>query len=410
MNAEIIAVGSELLLGQITNTNAQYISEQLASIGINVYYHTVVGDNPERLTAAVSIARKRADCIILTGGLGPTKDDLTKETIGGLMGKTLVYDDEALKSILSWYEATGKVMTENNRKQALVIEGSHVLLNRHGMAPGMIVKPDHILYMLLPGPPSEMRPMFADFAMPYLSNLADEPIYSRVLHYFGIGESTLETEIIDLIDAQTNPTIAPLAKDGEVTLRLSVRHASKDQAMALLDNMEHQINERVGGFFYGYDESSLPKETSSLLLKNGLTIAGAESLTGGLFSKEITDIPGSSKVFNGSVIAYTNEVKKTILNVPTSILSSEGAVSAGCAEAMASNIRSLTGSNIGISFTGVAGPEESEGKPVGTVYIGLSGDFGTTSHKYSLQGTREGIQMRSVKYGWDLIRRQLQGL
>ncbi len=407
MNAEIIAVGSELLLGQIANTNAQFISEQLAFLGINVYYHSVVGDNPDRLKDVVKTAQSRADLIIFTGGLGPTKDDLTKETISELLGKRLAYNEEALDSIVDYYKSTGKVMTENNRKQALIIEGSHVLPNRHGMAPGMVAEKDGKHYILLPGPPFEMQPMFSEFAQPFLMERASEPIVSRVLRYFGIGESALETEIMDLIDKQTNPTIAPLAKAGEVTLRLTASHPDAAEANRLLDDMEHQINLRAGGYFYGYGETSLSEETFKLLKQNNWTAASAESLTGGLFSKQMTAIPGSSAVFKGSVVAYSNDVKHQLLNVTEELLAKEGAISAACAEAMAKNIRMITGSEFGISFTGVAGPDESEGKPAGTVYIGLSDQSGTFSRKLLLKGTRESIRNRTVKHGWDLLRRHV---
>ncbi|MDP4156429.1 MAG: CinA family nicotinamide mononucleotide deamidase-related protein, partial [Bacillota bacterium] len=243
MNAEIIAVGSELLLGQIVNTNARYISQNLAEIGINVFYHTVVGDNPDRLKSAIEIAEKRSNLIIFTGGLGPTKDDLTKETIAKHLGKKLVFDQDALDSITAYFERTNRTMTENNRKQALVLEGSHVLPNDHGMAPGMMLADGDHVYMLLPGPPKEMEPMFFVYGRTVLAAQmkTSEKIVSRVLRFFGIGEASLETEIEDLIDRQTNPTIAPLAADGEVTLRLTAKHKDAAVAENMLDDTEKQI-------------------------------------------------------------------------------------------------------------------------------------------------------------------------
>lgn len=405
MNAEIIAVGSELLLGQIANTNAQFLSEQLALLGINVYYHTVVGDNVERLKETVKQAEKRADLLIFTGGLGPTKDDLTKETIAQLIGRKLVYDEEALESILDYYKRTGRHMTENNRKQALIIEGSEVLPNRHGMAPGMLAELNDHTYILLPGPPFEMKPMYLDFAKPQLSERYSEHIVSRVLRFFGIGESTLETDIIDLIDKQSNPTIAPLAKESEVILRLTAKHENRAYAESLIDQTEKLINDRVGQFFYGYDETSLPETAFQLLKENGLTIAAAESLTGGLFSQQFTDIPGASGIFKGAIVCYTNDVKEQQLLVPADLLETEGAVSEACSKIMAQNIREQCGSDLGISFTGVAGPEKSEGKDVGTVYIGLADAKGTYSFPYRFNGTRGAIRARTAKSGFDLIRR-----
>lgn len=259
MNAEIIAVGSELLLGQIANTNAQFLSKQLAEIGINVYYHTVVGDNPARLADVIKISQSRSDLIIFTGGLGPTKDDLTKETIAKMLDKQLVFDEDALHSIEDYFKRTNRHMTENNKKQALVIDGSTILPNDHGMAPGMALEVNKITYMLFPGPPKELNPMFLSYGAPFLLESLGvvERIESRVLRFFGIGESQLETELEDLIDNQTNPTIAPLAGDGEVTIRLTAKHSSLEAANQLLDETEAEILKRVGPFLYGYDSTSL---------------------------------------------------------------------------------------------------------------------------------------------------------
>lgn len=406
MNAEIIAVGTELLLGQIANTNAQFISKELADLGINVYYHTVVGDNSSRLKSAIAIAESRSNLIIFTGGLGPTKDDLTKETIAAHLGKNLVYDSESLKSIESYFEKTNRHMTENNRKQAMVIEGSHVLPNDHGMAPGMAIVMDKRIYILLPGPPSEMQPMMAHYGYDYLaSKLTDrEKIVSRVLRFFGIGEAALETEIEDLIEQQTNPTIAPLAGDGEVTLRLTAKHSSFSEAERLLDLTEAQIRLRVGQFLYGYDESSLLEEAMKLLKQHGLTIAVAESLTGGMFQQQITTVSGASKVLKGGVVCYTNEVKRNILNVSEEIIQRDGVVSEACAAELARNVAELLNAKIGISFTGVAGPDEQEGKPVGTVFIGLHHEGRPTIVKQlRLSGNRDSIRNRTVKFGFHLL-------
>jgi nicotinamide-nucleotide amidase len=402
MNAEIIAVGSELLLGQIVNSNARFISQQLAGIGINVFFHTVVGDNPDRLRSVIEIAEKRSNLIIFTGGLGPTKDDLTKETIARHLGKNLVMDQEALESIELYFKKANRVMTENNKKQALVLEDSTILPNHHGMAPGMIVENGNCVYMLLPGPPKEMEPMFLHFGTAALSKQVktDEKIVSRVLRFFGIGEAALETEIMDLIDQQTNPTIAPLAADGECTLRLTAKHHDLQTAEVMLDEVEGNIRARVGQFLYGYDNTSLVAELMKALKEKKLTISAAESLTGGLFQQELTSVPGVSSVLKGGVVCYTNEVKKKVLKVKTETIEKYGVVSQECAKELAENVAALVSADIGISFTGVAGPDELEGKPVGTVYIGISiKGKQTVVEKLKLGGSREANRSRSVKYG-----------
>lgn len=402
MNAEIIAVGSELLLGQIVNTNARFLSQQLAGLGIDVYYHTVVGDNPDRVKAAIEHAETRSEIIIFTGGLGPTKDDLTKETIASHLGKALVMDETALASIELFFKRANRVMTENNRKQALVLEGSQILANDHGMAPGMVLETGGHIYMLLPGPPKEMEPMFLDYGGPVLSSEtgSNEKIVSRVLRFFGIGEAALETEILDIIEAQSNPTIAPLAGDGEVTLRLTAKHLDENSAHMMLDDVEKNINQRVGEFLYGYDNTSLLQELMNSLNERKLTITAAESLTGGLFQQELTTLSGASSVFKGGVVCYSNEIKQQILQVNQETLEKHGAVSEQCAKELAENAARIFAADIGISFTGVAGPDELEGKPVGTVYIGIAVNGSPTMvEKITLSGTRDAIRNRSVKYG-----------
>lgn len=413
MNAEIIAVGSELLLGQIVNTNAKFLSQQLADLGINVYYHTVVGDNPKRLKAAIEIAEDRSDFLIFTGGLGPTKDDLTKETIANHLNKQLIMDEQALKLIELYFERSNRVMTENNKKQAIVLEGSQVLPNEHGMAPGMFLDAKNHMYMLLPGPPKEMEPMFLKHGYPLLrSKLYEEDvIVSRILRFFGIGEALLETEIEDLIDTQSNPTIAPLASDGEVTLRLTAKHKQMETALQLLDETEEAILSRVGEYFYGYDDTSLMNETIKLIKENGLTISCAESLTGGMFQQTFTSIPGAGSYLKGGVVCYTNEVKANVLHVQQETIHKEGVVSAQCAMELAANVADLMNSDIGISFTGVAGPDELEGKAVGTVFIGiyLKGKL-KLAEKLNLGGTREAIRVRSVKYGCYFLMRHMKAM
>ncbi|AMX83970.1 competence/damage-inducible protein A [Geobacillus subterraneus] len=402
MNAEIIAVGSELLLGQIANTNAQFLSQQLAELGINVYFHTAVGDNAARLEQAVNVAQTRADLILFTGGLGPTKDDLTKETIARLLGRRLVTDEEALRAIEAYFVRTNRPMTENNKKQALVLEGSAVLKNEHGMAPGMALSVNGITYMLLPGPPKEMRPMFTKYGRAFLRSAfsLSERIESRVLRFFGIGESALETALADLIDAQSNPTIAPLAGDGEVTLRLTAKHRDGAEAKRLLDETEAAILMRVGRYCYGYNDETLFTKTIERLKERGWTVAAAESLTGGWFLEQLTAIAGASAVVQGGVVCYTNGVKEQVLGVPQPLLETDGAVSEPCARLLAENVRAMCGADVGISFTGVAGPDPLEGHPPGTVYVGIAvRGRDTAVHRLTLSGTRDDIRVRTAKYG-----------
>jgi nicotinamide-nucleotide amidase len=410
MNAEIIAVGSELLLGQIVNSNAQFISEQLAEMGVNVYYHTSVGDNPERLHHAITVAQERADLLIFTGGLGPTKDDLTKETIAKALGTTLTMDEDALESIKRYFNKVNRDMTPNNEKQALILAGSRVLKNEHGMAPGMLLNKDGKAYMLLPGPPSEMKPMFSKYGKQAIFTLLKkrEIIHSRVLRFFGIGEAQLETELEDLIDKQTNPTIAPLAGDGEVTLRLTAKHESKDIATSLLDTVEQNIMGIAGDYFYGYNQDSLVEVGFKLLKEKGLTLSCAESLTGGLFQAQLASLPGASSILNGGVVCYQDEVKTTILSVKESTLEDHTAVSEQCAQELAENVRELFSSDIGISFTGVAGPGSHEGQPAGTVWIGLSiKDQPTKAFLLNLGGGRNANRKRTAKYGWHYLIKEL---
>ncbi|WP_108669329.1 competence/damage-inducible protein A [Peribacillus acanthi] len=410
MNAEIIAVGSELLLGQIVNTNARFLSQQLAEIGINVYYHTVVGDNPIRLEKAIEVAEERSNLIIFTGGLGPTKDDLTKETIARHLDRKLIMDEHALLSITQYFEKTGREMTENNKKQALVLEGSVVLPNDHGMAPGMILTRSGITYMLLPGPPKEMEPMFISYGADalYKKTNSKERIYSKVLRFFGIGEAALETKVEDLLDYQ-NPTVAPLASDGEVTLRITAKHSNYDDAMVLIEGVEKEILTRVGEFHYGYGTTSLINEVFNRLSSAGMTLSCVESLTGGMFQEEITSLQGSSALFMGGIVSYSNEAKIKLLDVKEHTIVEFGAVSEQCAKEMAENVRLKLSSDIGMSFTGVAGPDEVEGKPVGTVWIGVARKGKpTVAYSVNLAGSRNSIRIRTVKHGCHILLNNLQ--
>ncbi|MBU9714485.1 competence/damage-inducible protein A [Evansella tamaricis] len=401
MNAEIIAVGSELLLGQIVNSNAKYLSEQMAHLGINVYHHSVVGDNPDRLTDVLKVATNRSNLIIMTGGLGPTKDDLTKETVAALLGKKLVYDPETEKRMDMYFKQRNRIMTENNRKQAMIIEGSHVFTNEHGLACGIGIKTSEYQIIMLPGPPRELIPMFNKFVTPYLKGQISKVnhIQSRVLRFFDIGESQLVEIIDDLLESQTNPTIAPLASGGEVTLRLTVMGEGEEKNRNSLDEVEEKILSRLGEFFYGYGEDTLFENIVKHLKEKNKTIASAESITGGLFATEVTAINGASLVFPGSIICYSNAAKRSLLSVSNEILNDEGAVSHTCAKELAEKVRINFQSDYGISFTGVAGPDPLEGKPPGVVYMGIASKDRTVSYELKLAGSRQNIRERSAKYG-----------
>ncbi|MED1794481.1 competence/damage-inducible protein A [Brevibacillus nitrificans] len=402
MRAEIIAVGTELLLGQIANTNAQFLSQKLAQVGVGVYFHTVVGDNSERLLQVIRLAAERSDLVIFSGGLGPTQDDLTKETVAAYVGVDLVTDANAMKYIEDFFTQRGIVMTENNRKQALVLAGSHVLPNDFGMAPGMAIRHDSTTFVLLPGPPSELYPMVDRYVMPYLIDLLPEKqvFHSRVFRFYGIGESALEERLLDLIEKQDNPTIAPYAKEFEVTLRVTARAATAEAGEALILPVEKEIRDRVGQYIYGTGEdSSLHEVLVNELRKRGESIACAESCTGGTVASLITSVPGSSSVFRGGIVCYTNEVKNQVLGVSEEVLATEGAVSEQTAKLLAENVREKLGTTYGVSVTGVAGPDSSEGKPVGLVYVGIAAEgLPTVVKELRLAGRRQAIVGRAAKF------------
>ena len=412
MHAEVISVGTEILLGQITDTNSTFISQRLAELGIDVYFKTVVGDNEKRLLQALEIASGRSDMVILSGGLGPTKDDLTKQTVAKFLNCGLLTDKNALEYIEEYYRQNNRKMTDNNLLQAKYLEGSVSLPNESGMAVGSYYQnqngPD---FILLPGPPSEMRPMFDKEAIPRLKkNYAKEHLlFSRVLRFYGIGESQLVTELDDLINGQTNPTIAPYAKVGEVTLRLTAQADSKESAKEILDETEQVISKRVGQYLYGYgDDNSLPKVVVEKLKQRGLTVSASESLTGGSFQKAVTDIAGSSQIFPGGFVTYSASAKENLLDIPKEIIIENGVVSEATAKWMAERTRIKMDTDFGVSFTGVAGPDTLEGNPAGTVWIGISQrGRQTAAFEYHFYGDRDAVRVRSVLAGFDLINKKL---
>ena len=411
--AELIAVGTELLLGNIANTDAQMLSKGLSALGINVYYHTVVGDNPQRLKAAVEVAKGRADIIITTGGLGPTCDDLTKNVLAECFGRKLVYDEASAQRIRDYFQRLhpGRPMTENNLQQAYLPEGCTIFSNDWGTAPGCAFEADGVRVIMLPGPPNECTPMFEHRAVPYLRALADGVIASRTLKIFGMGESAVEAKLRDRMNALTNPTLAPYAKTGEVELRITAKAATVEEARALIVPVEEVVRGMFGPLVYGADVASMEAVVLGLLKEKGLTLGTAESCTGGLVAKRMTDLPGSSAVFKGGVVSYTNEVKAGVLGVPQAMLDEFGAVSAQVARAMAQGARRVLGCDLAVSLTGVAGPNpDDRGNPVGLVYVALDTPEGTRVRELHLINGRARIRTVAATNAFDMVRRYLTGL
>ena len=411
--AELIAVGTELLLGNIANTDAQILSQGLSALGITVHYHTVVGDNPQRLRDALDIARRRADIIITTGGLGPTYDDLTKQTICAAFGRELVLHEDILETIRSYFARSGRTMPENNVQQAMLPVGCTVFDNPVGTAPGCAFCEGGVHVLMLPGPPFECRYLFEHRAMAYLQALTDGVIVSHEIRVFGMGESHVEAKLRHLMTTMTNPTLAPYAKTNECMLRATAKAPTAAQAEALLAPLVQQVRDALGDVVYGVDVSSLEEVVSRLLRERGLTLSTAESCTGGLIAKRVTDIPGASQIFRGGVVSYTNDVKADVLGVPRAALDAWGAVSEPVARAMAEGCRRLCGSDIALAVTGLAGPEgDDRGNEVGTVYIALADRRGTLCKRLScgMGRGRDRIRSAAAQNALDLLRRRLLDL
>ncbi|QMS96287.1 competence/damage-inducible protein A [Streptococcus equinus] len=416
MKAEIIAVGTEILTGQITNTNAQFLSEEFAKLGIDVFFQTAVGDNEERLLSIIDLASKRSDLVVLCGGLGPTEDDLTKQTLAKYLGRNLVFDEQASKRLDEFFATRPQfTRTANNERQAQLIEGSTPLQNSTGLAVGGVLEVDGVTYVVLPGPPSELKPMVWDYLVPLLSS-DHKQLYSRVLRFFGIGESQLVTVLSDLIENQTDPTIAPYAKTGEVTLRLSTKADDLETAKAKLDELEHKILAKktlnsipLENLLYGYgDDNSMARVVFDLLKQKHKTITAAESLTAGLFQSSIADFPGSSAVFNGGFVTYSIEEKAKMLQIPLKDLQEHGVVSHFTAEKMAEQSRLLTDADFGIGLTGVAGPDGLEGHPAGTVFIGIATKENVHSIRVVIGGrSRSDVRHIACLYAFNLVRQAL---
>ena len=408
MKGEIIAVGTELLLGNIVNTNAQYLSQKLADLGIDVYYHVVVGDNLKRLTETIKTSLERSDLVITSGGLGPTVDDLTKEGVSQALGLKLLPDEESIEKIKKMFNSTGRLMTENNIKQGYIPEGAVVLENNNGTAPGVLIEKNGKIVIMLPGPPKELYPMFENKVLPYLKAKANSTIRSKVLRVIGVGESAVEHMLKDIFDSQANPTIAPYAKDGEVHLRITAKTGIPEEADRLIAEMEQKVRAILGDNIYGCNEETLEEAVLKLLQEKNLTISLAESCTGGLVASRLTDIPGASASLISGVVSYSNESKINILKVREDTIRKYGAVSPQTAEEMAVGAKRLSNTDIGLSITGIAGPDGgSAEKPVGLCYIGIAAGNSVNVQKIMLTGNRNRIRWSSSSRALDFLRREL---
>ena len=369
---ELISVGTEILLGDILNTDAQFLSIELARLGISVIHQSTVGDNRERLLAQLKEAADRSDIIILSGGLGPTPDDLTKEVCCEFFGKKMFLHEPTVEKIKTYFSTKGMKMAQNNLKQAMLPKDCVIFPNDNGTAPGMAIENDGVHILVLPGPPRELKPMFRNCAVPYLMQFSDRIIVSHNIRTFGIGESLMAERVNDLFDAE-NPTVAPYAKDGEALLRVTAMARTKEEAENLCKPVINEIKNRLDGFVYGVDYTCIEEAVIEKLKEKQMKVATAESCTGGLIAKRITDVPGASEVFDCGIISYANEIKHRVLGVSEDDLNKYGAVSEPVARQMAQGALKVSGADIAVSVTGIAGPDsDSTNKPVGLVYIGLA--------------------------------------
>ena len=399
-SAEILCVGTELLLGDIVNTNATFLSARMAELGINVHRHQAVGDNIARLSAALRDALSHADLVITSGGLGPTYDDLTKETVAACFGRAMKLHEPSLAAIRAYFEKTGRVMTKNNEKQAMMPEGAVVFPNHFGTAPSLALcdEKNNKTVIMLPGPPGELENIYYEQVLPYLRTRRDSVLVSRNLHIFGMGESAVEDQLASLMYEAKNPTVAPYCKEGEVRLRVTAKATTEEKATAMCDGMIAEIMKTpVGAYVYGIDVDSLEEAVIRFLKKNHLTLCTAESCTGGLIAKRLTDVSGASEVFFGGCVTYTNEIKERLLGVSHETLAAHGAVSAETASEMARGARLRLGTDVAVSATGLAGPGGGTPElPVGTVFIGISTKDGEQVRRLSLSPMRSRDYIRKV--------------
>ncbi len=411
MIAEIVSVGTELLMGQIVNTDAQFIASHLAPLGYRALYQVTVGDNPARLAGVVQSALARADVLLFTGGLGPTDDDLTKETVAQALGLEMAVVPEEEARLRAYFASRGKEMTPNNLKQARFPTGSIILPNPNGTAPGCIMEADGKAAILMPGPPRELYPMFRDHVLPYLEKRSGVRLHSRELRIFGMGESEVTYRLRDLIATQSNPTIAPYVKTSEVTLRVTAQCQDDAEGERLVAPVIDAILARLGSIVYSTNGESLPALCVRLLLTQGATLAVAESCTGGMLASSIVDIPGCSACFLEGVVTYANGAKVRRLGVSEGTLATDGAVSLACAQQMAEGLRAAAGTTYALATTGIAGPDGgTPEKPVGLVYVALAGPGRTEVRKLLLSGDRARIRTAATLHALDLLRRSLLGL
>ena len=398
MKAEIITVGTEILLGDILNTNCRYLSRELAAMGIEMYYQITVGDNEERLLKTLEESLNRSDIVICTGGLGPTEDDITKEVCAKYFGYELELHKPSLDAMIERFKHMNRVPTKNNEKQAYFPKEAYILKNDNGTAPGCIMEKEGKMIVVLPGPPKEMESMFENYVKPYLSKLTDDVIESEVLRIIGVGEWKVENDILDIIDSQTNPTIATYAKGYECTLRITAKAKSVEEAKELIKPMSDEMKRRFGQSLYATGETSIEEVVAKMLVENNLKIAVAESCTGGMVSASLINYPGISSVFMEGCVTYSNEAKMKSLGVKKETLDVYGAVSDNCAKEMASGVAARYNTNVGIATTGIAGPGGgTDEKPVGLVYFGIYINGKVITKKYVFNGDRQGIRERATR-------------
>lgn len=408
MNAEIISVGTELLLGEILNTDAKFLAQELSELGINVYYQTVVGDNKQRLLDAVEAAAQRSDIIITSGGLGPTQDDITKEVLSEFFKKELVLDEESLLRMENYLKRKNLSEVKCNRKQAMLPKNCIVLPNNCGTAPGCIIEDNGKTAIMLPGPPHELEAMYTESVKPYLVKKSDTMLYSQNLKIMGIGESKVSELLNKYISEYTNPTVAPYAESPGVRLRITAKCSTEDKGKKLIEPVKNEIRSILGDAVYSESNETLPERIVHILAEKGMTISAAESCTGGMFAKMITDIPGSSSVLNESYVTYANEAKTKILGVRPETLEKYGAVSEQTAKEMADGLYRVSKSNVCAVFTGIAGPDGGTAeKPVGLVYTGVCINGITTVYKLQLSGSRDKIRTQACIEVFNIIRKSL---
>ncbi len=405
MRAEILSIGTELLLGHITDTNASWLAQQLGPLGIDLFYVSTVGDNLERLTARLAQARERSDLVIMTGGLGPTEDDLTREGIAAVLHETPIVDEQLEASLRAFFASRGILMPERNIKQAWTLPSVTILANPIGTAPGWWAERDDKVLVAMPGVPYEMKRMWQNEVMPRLRLRTGESLFTRILRVAGMGESSVE-ERLDAVLHNANPTVATYAKRDAVDVRITAKAPTTDEAQAMVEGVEARVRATLGQHIFGIDDETPQSVALDMLMARGLTLATMESCTGGLLSSLITDIPGSSNAFRGGLISYATDLKEA-WGVPAEVIAEHGVVSVETARAMASAVRQQTGASVGLSVTGVAGPDEQEGKPVGTIHIAVASPEGMRDTSQRFRGPRGEIKLRAAYTALNLLRLHL---